>query len=1185
MRNLWPFLVSDDCCIPPLLASCADPFTHTVYYVTVDKELISTAGLQVPLDSDLFRTALLSLTYIQEKEMTCLVFASGEVLWGGEGGVTGSLIADIEGSLLLAAQWSPSQELLTVVTTAGKVLFLSVALDTVAQAELQISSIEAVTLAWKSDSKWVEVVLKGAEGWQAFTYSNDAQLFISAAKSDPPGGLVECLGERPGVIDSGVVSWQPEGLLTGVRGKTVVLWEKNGLKHGQFELLSGRIDELVWNSDGEILAIQTESQVQLWHRSNYHWYLKQVLSSPAPIQALHWLDPCHLLVLSTALLSYQFRWSYDASGRGLTLVVDGNKANLTRLAQEVVPPPMFSFDLALPAVPKACSIASDGSIYLLIDTCLYAIQEEMLKTIGPIENLSPLVANLTAGNSGFAVSEGNRLLVYSARLELLQTYHAEQSIIAVLPGPEDCYYLEDASGAIFLAGKGEKRLVMKLVKPCVALSVFLTPVSAQFIAWHRTSKALYLNCNLLSSMCLSYHLSRSFLAFTVQANAPLHLLHLYDLSKDLPVTLQGPSTPPNPPSADSFSLRNVERGAKVLLIVGEKLVLQMPRGNLETISPRLLLIQQATELISSLQYVAAFELLRKHKMDLNFLCDFDFSAFNSHIEDFVQQLATPDRLNLFLTSLSAADSASKYLLRPVQTTPNKVTTVCLGLRTAISALNLTNCLLLSVITSFIRSEPPLLVDTLRLVQELKGKMMAKPHKAPHISQQSKDKTVYAEDALKYACWLTDPNKLYDVALGTFDLELVLMVAQHTVKDPKEYLGYLQNLSEMTEIDRKIQINKDLGRFVAALEVMYEGKTPYFPQVLKLVAEKALYSPALRIFQGTELEYTLNLMYGDYLGGQRQYFQAGVMYRRGADHRKALNAFQQAQEWDLMFASAAQLELSPCDLAQEQVTLAIDRGDFKAAAYLLKHYCEKNEETARELVRCLVYLHRYTEAVAVSAGLPVLEQLTKNSVVLKAKELTKDLQTSLETVQTKRVRLEAVRSKKAAMPQASLRADDESASQYSLDSKTSKATAVTKGKAKALKKLRKSAAKEGSQYEEEYLVDLILTLRPTPALVEQIEEVFKGLMLVGEMSIAVELNAALAGLKAATEGEIHTLRQGQFLTEFRKQFTEIRPGPEVDSRLCDIVTESYFLASGQASHVLPHAQVRRDLDSFIQTFHS
>ena len=1184
MRNLWPLLVSDLGSLPPLLASCVDPFTHTVYYVTIDKDLQSTNGLQVPLDSDLFRSPLLSLSYIQEKEMCCLVFASGEVVWAGDSGVSSNLIVDIEGNTLLAAQWSPSQELLAILSDAGRVMFLSVALDVISQGKVSISALQIANLAWKSDSKFVEVVLRVAEGWLAFTYSSQAQLFLSDAKSDPPGGLVECVGERTGIISSGAVSWQPEGLLTGIHCKTVVFWEKNGLKHGQFAVSDGEIEQLKWNSDGELLAVQTEKAIQLYYRSNYYWFLKQNIPFEGKIQAFHWVDPFNLLVLSNSILSYEFKWSYDTSNSGLALVVDGNKANITRLGQEVIPPPMFSFDLALPGVPTACDIAKNDSIYLLIEADLYAIQEEKLNFIGKIENLGRLTANLTVGNSGFAVSEGKRLHTYSESLVFLHTYELEQSIIAVLSAPGDGYYAEDKSGAIYLAVNGEIKLVMKLVRPCAAISVYFTPVSPLFIALHRSSKSLYINSNLLSTSCLGYHLSQSFLACTVQANAPLHVLHIYDLSKDLPVSLLGPNTPPNPPT-DPFSLRNVERGAKVLLIVGEKLVMQLPRGNLETIFPRILLIKRGVELINGGKYGEAFGIMRKHKMDLNFLCDLDFAEFIAHIEDFVRQLATADRLNLFLTSLSPADSSSKYLSRPAQIIPNKVTTVCQSIRNAISTLNLANHLLLSVITSYIRSDPPLLVDTLRLIQDLKGKMPEKPHKPPHITLQSRDKTVYAEDALKYACWLIDANKLYDVALGTYDLELVLMVAQHTVKDPKEYLSYLQTLSEMEELDRKIQINKDLGRFTAALEVMQEGKALYFPQAIKLVSEKSLYSAALRIYQGTALEFTLSLMFGDYLVGQRQYFQAGVMYKRGADPRKALYTFQQAQEWDLMFASAAQLGLSTSDLAQEQVTLAIERSDYKAAAYLLKHYCEKNEETARELVRCLIYMHRYTEAVAVAAGLEELEQLTKNSVVMKAKELTKDLEGNIGTVQAKRSRLEAVKAKKAAMPRANLLPDDESASQYSVDSKASKATAVTKGKAKALQKLRKSAAKEGSQYEEEYLVDLILTLRPAPALTEQIEEVCKGLLLVGEIATAVELNTALAGLKAATEGELQTLRQGKFLQEFRKHFPDIHQRPEVDSRLCDIVTESYFLASGQASHVLSGAKVRHDLDSFLQSFHS
>lgn len=38
-----------------------------------------------------------------------------------------------------------------------------------------------------------------------------------------------------------------------------------------------------------------------------------------------------------------------------------------------------------------------------------------------------------------------------------------------------------------------------------------------------------------------------------------------------------------------------------------------------------------------------------------------------------------------------------------------------------------------------------------------------------------------EDAIKYIIFLSDVNKLYDVALGMYDFKLVLMVAQYSQK--------------------------------------------------------------------------------------------------------------------------------------------------------------------------------------------------------------------------------------------------------------------------------------------------------------------------------------------------------------------------------------------------------------------
>lgn len=53
--------------------------------------------------------------------------------------------------------------------------------------------------------------------------------------------------------------------------------------------------------------------------------------------------------------------------------------------------------------------------------------------------------------------------------------------------------------------------------------------------------------------------------------------------------------------------------------------------------------------------------------------------------------------------------------------------------------------------------------------------------------------VSADDAMKYLLYLVDVNRLYDVALGLYDFDLVMQVAAKSNKDPKEYVPFLNKL--------------------------------------------------------------------------------------------------------------------------------------------------------------------------------------------------------------------------------------------------------------------------------------------------------------------------------------------------------------------------------------------------------
>jgi elongator complex protein 1 len=106
-----------------------------------------------------------------------------------------------------------------------------------------------------------------------------------------------------------------------------------------------------------------------------------------------------------------------------------------------------------------------------------------------------------------------------------------------------------------------------------------------------------------------------------------------------------------------------------------------------------------------------------------------------------------------------------------------------------------------------------------------------------------------QDAIKYIIFLTNVNHLYDVALGMYDFQLVLMVAQYSQKvdlsfvfpyhrvsmhpltdyvpqDPKEYLPFLRELRALEKDYQRYRIDDHLERWERALGHLHAGgKSP------------------------------------------------------------------------------------------------------------------------------------------------------------------------------------------------------------------------------------------------------------------------------------------------------------------------------------------------------------------------
>ena len=81
------------------------------------------------------------------------------------------------------------------------------------------------------------------------------------------------------------------------------------------------------------------------------------------------------------------------------------------------------------------------------------------------------------------------------------------------------------------------------------------------------------------------------------------------------------------------------------------MVLQMPRGNLETIYPRALVLAGVRRSIEARDYKTAFLACRNNRVDMNLLYDYAPGQFMGCIELFVQQLKRVEHIDLFLSQL------------------------------------------------------------------------------------------------------------------------------------------------------------------------------------------------------------------------------------------------------------------------------------------------------------------------------------------------------------------------------------------------------------------------------------------------------------------------------------------------------------------------------------------------------
>jgi len=512
----------------------------------------------------------------------------------------------------------------------------------------------------------------------------------------------------------GTLSWRPSGnLIAGIQRFPdasridVVFFERNGLRHGEFTMsipgsnFEGQsIYQLAWNADSTVLAVVLKGRIQIWTMGNYHYYLKQEiiydaegsLNYPGDAPVVVWHPEKALLLalnLKDKVVVHEWIWSVHRgttqfpNDHGLVVVIDGGNLKLTPIRWANVPPPIALHDIPLEATPVGVAVSyTEGLIAVLRSTGIdfvrwYPGKPRNAKKPEFTANVTRFQAPDSVRQIAFLSSNRLAVLLDSDDCCILKHFDVDTSSSTVTEAGEDILPLGTTNivpDALAAAGElyyvvdhrtvtsiNDPSSTIEFPTPCPWVEIAMIDGQVNYFGLSENGR-LYANGTLIAANCTSFIVTNAHLIYTTTqhfvkfvhlqtggkgkiSSSEFHISHLVLISPGLEI-------PADDPTGDE-RCRSIERGAKLVHVMPSSfsLTLQMPRGNLETIFPRALVVAGIRRSIEAKDYKTAFLACRSQRVDLNILHDYAPEQFLQSVGLFIDQVKKIEHVDLFLSQL------------------------------------------------------------------------------------------------------------------------------------------------------------------------------------------------------------------------------------------------------------------------------------------------------------------------------------------------------------------------------------------------------------------------------------------------------------------------------------------------------------------------------------------------------
>lgn len=892
-----------------------------------------------------------------------------------------------------------------------------------------------IEITWRADSSYFVVSFINMEVGRMFKIFNKE-------------GQLTYISERLQGLQY-PVAWRPSGNWIAIpqilpNKSTISLFEKNGLRHREitlpFEIEEEPIQSLRWSNDSDILSVETldptteKQYIYLYTIGNYHWYIKQVLTFEKTDRIAHhcWDQrigeekTLHIWLKSGRYLIYRWHFDFDHFERsGLVAVIDGDKLLFTDFSKASPPPPMCSKEFHADAYINAVAITktNDDELQLYIYDAKERIQ--LFHVISGAFSLSfdkicvlqrselelrkHYTPSIELGNfflldqNHFVATVNNaeettvflfELSIESKIYRTINTLKLNSTAVCSCMGFDtlEQFFVQTLNGKVHQISVNTEtslqidKVYQQLDHVALRMERYQTQsAQADCLISLLYNQRLYIDNELMADDVTSFCLAGNYLAYTKLTELNFILLstrqHVYK--------------------------RNMERGGRLVTTVvnDARVVLQMPRGNLEVICPRVLALEIIGQMLDQQRYREAFNMLRKQRINLNIICDHNMVDFVKNVDVFLKQITNPQWLNLFLNDLENEDFsktmyASNYTAAQ-QTYPEgfKITTkvdyVCTLLYKYMSE-NDHERFRLPIITGYVKIGK---VEQALLV-------VWQANKLQNVYARYVDDSMLgsAEEALKHLLYLVDVNELYNVALGTYDFGLVLYVAQKSQKDPKEFLPFLNELKQLEVNYRHFKIDQYLKRYDKALYNIAKCGHEKLDEALEFIDRHRLYKQGLKYYNlenGGDLTVSekasrrkcymrICLAYANHLRAENDLASASIMYERSGNLAQALLCSKHILDWRRVLILAQKDAKDVGTMALSMLPALLEQRQYQVAHELQKTYGTNFMEAIKYLVKGHLYFQAIMEVNLNSGEVELLEEYVKPELLAYVKQLQQQL---------------------------------------------------------------------------------------------------------------------------------------------------------------------------------------------------